>query len=136
MINLSKLMRDLVVYRRKNNISPSIHQRQGYYELVFHDNRRQSVTIKKEGSSVVFESVVLSTRTTQRKSVPKLVIDAWERNRQTDIVDFYVDDKPRLVGRIRQPIENLDRNEMEFYLETLARECDVFEYFLTGKDEQ
>jgi len=51
-----------------------------------------------------------------------------------DLVSFAFDDKNNLVGIIKQPALTLDHDELKLYIETLARECDRFEYILTGKD--
>ena len=42
----------------------------------------------------------------------------------------------RLLGRIEQPVATLDHEELELYVEILAKECDRFEYVLTGGDEE
>jgi hypothetical protein len=39
------------------------------------------------------------------------------------------------IGVIEQPVATLDHEELVLYIETLARECDRFEYKLTGSDE-
>ena len=35
---------------------------------------------------------------------------------------------------IEVPTATLDREELQLYVETLAKECDRFEYALTGED--
>jgi hypothetical protein len=44
--------------------------------------------------------------------------------------------KGQLRGQIEQLEETIDPEELYFYLEVLARECDQFEYALTGEDIQ
>jgi len=51
-----------------------------------------------------------------------------------DLVTFAFDDKNNLIGVIEQPALTLDHEELNLYIETLARECDRFEYILTGDD--
>jgi hypothetical protein len=34
------------------------------------------------------------------------------------------------------PASTLDRDELDLYIETLAKECDRFEYALTGEDAE
>ena len=57
-----------------------------------------------------------------------------EKNDMKDLVSFAFDDKNNLVGIIKQPALTLDHDELKLYIEALARECDRFEYILTGKD--
>ena len=54
----------------------------------------------------------------------------------TDVVEFALDESGRLIGRIEQVAEALNRNELEFYLTALAQECDRLEYLLTGRDQR
>ena len=42
----------------------------------------------------------------------------------------------RLIGVIEQPAQTLDREELVLHINTLARECDRFEYKLLGKDRE
>jgi len=58
----------------------------------------------------------------------------WERNRETAVVAFNLDKRGRLVGQIEQLADTLDLSELAFYIELLARECDRFEYVLSGLD--
>ena len=60
---------------------------------------------------------------------------AWRRNAEHQIVTFAFDQKDRLVGRIRHPAEHLDYEELKVYVLSLARECDRFEYLVSGADE-
>ena len=57
-----------------------------------------------------------------------------EKNDMKDLVSFAFDDKNNLVGIIKQPALTLDHDELKLYIETFARECDRFEYILTGED--
>ncbi len=50
------------------------------------------------------------------------------------MVLFILDDSDRLIGLIEQPVASMGTGEFKFYLETLAREYDRFEYILTGGD--
>jgi hypothetical protein len=53
-----------------------------------------------------------------------------------DLITFAFDDRDNLVGVIEQPVLTLDYEELKLYIETLARECDRFEYILTGDDAE
>ena len=46
---------------------------------------------------------------------------------------FAFDDADRLVGLVEVPAATLDDEEFDLYVETLAKECDRFEYALTGQ---
>ncbi len=59
---------------------------------------------------------------------------AWQRNAESDLVTFGFDNRNRLVGQIRHPAELLDLKELDLFIWALARECDRFEYQLSGKD--
>lgn len=49
-------------------------------------------------------------------------------------LSFAFDRTDRLVGLIRCPAATLHPNVLLVYITTLARECDRFEYVLTGAD--
>jgi hypothetical protein len=51
------------------------------------------------------------------------------------LVAFGFDKRDRLVGIVEQPIATMAPEELRFYVEMLAKECDRFEYVLTGEDE-
>ncbi len=58
----------------------------------------------------------------------------WERNNSVDLVGFTENDKGHLAEQIIQLEACLDYEEFEFYILSLARECDRLEYILTGED--
>ena len=84
----------------------------------------------------VFTSVVLGTRNVTKsiRHWRRLALLVWERNARHQLVTFGFDRKDRLIGQIQHQAEFLDPEELELYVNTLARECDRFEYLLTGKD--
>ena len=98
--------------------------------------RHQTIRLKKKGADYVLTSVVLgSAAVTKRdKEWSRLAILAWQCNADQQLVAFGFDKRHRLVGQIRHPAEHLDPEELELYVTTLARECDRFEYLLTGRD--
>ena len=75
------------------------------------------------------------TVTKNVKNWNELALVAWQRNSDHELVNFTFDKKDRLVGLIRHPAEHLDPEELEHYINTLANECDRFEYLLAGKDK-
>ena len=98
--------------------------------------RSQTVRIERDGDGYVFTSVVLGTvrADEHRQDLPALANRLWQRNRQTDVVNFTFDRHNRLIGRIEHPANTLDAEELYFYLSRLAIECDRLEYLLTGKN--
>jgi len=79
--------------------------------------------------------IVGATRVTKSvKRCRELARLAWRRNAEHEVVTFAFDRRDRLVGQIRHPAEHLDSEELELYVTTLARECDRFEYLLSGSD--
>lgn len=63
-------------------------------------------------------------------------LQAWQRNRAIDVVDFTLDGRRRLVGEIDALADTLDAAELAFYIERLATECDRLEYVAIRRDEQ
>ena len=100
--------------------------------------RSQTVRVSQEEDRYVFRSVVLSsssaTRTRNRRR--RVAYRAWRRNGSKPLVTFAFDDEDRLIGLIEVPAATLDHEELDLYIETLARECDRFEYVLTGVDAE
>ena len=96
--------------------------------------RDQTVSIRQRLDACRISSVVLGKtrvgKTTARRA--DAARRAWFRNDLGDLVSFGLDSRGRLVGRIEQPIETLDDEELLLYVETVARECDRFEYALRG----
>ncbi len=95
--------------------------------------REQAVSIDQLQGAYRISSVVLG-RTRVGKTTAKraeAARRAWYRNDLGDLVSFGLD-RGRLVGRIEQPIETLDDEELRLYVETVARESDRFEYALRG----
>ncbi|MCH7549692.1 MAG: hypothetical protein IH969_09205 [Candidatus Krumholzibacteriota bacterium] len=99
-------------------------------------NRHQRVAIKRDGSDYVLTSVVLGGGevTRNNKRWRKLARLVWRRNSQQEVVAFGFGTADQLIGQVRHPAEFLDIEELEFYIAALARECDRFEYLLTGED--
>ena len=99
-------------------------------------SRHQTVLIERVEHLYRFTSVVLGTAAVTKnvRRWRKLAVLVWERNAQHQIVTFGFDRRDRLVGHVEHQAEFLDPEELELYVNTLARECDRFEYLLTGKD--
>ena len=84
----------------------------------------------------VFTSIVLGRRavTKSHRRRRQVAVEAWRRNAGMQLVGFEFDKRDRLIGRISHPADRLDPEELELYVNALARECDAFEYVLSGED--
>lgn len=100
--------------------------------------RSQTVRVSQEQDRYVFRSVVLSlsAATRTRNGRRRIAYRAWRRNGSKPLVTFAFDEDDRLIGLIEVPAATLDHEELDLYIETLARECDRFEYVLTGGDTE
>jgi len=100
--------------------------------------REQKVEIRRYDSLYVFRSIVVPSHYVTRtdKGWRNLARRAWRKNALKDLITFAFDEKDHLIGRIEQPVATLDHQELELYIEILAKECDRFEYILTGGDQQ
>lgn len=106
-------------------------------QVKLHDGgRSQTIRVSRDGDRYVFRSVVLSAAEVTRDDHQwrQLAYRAWRRNASKAIVAFAFDDHDRLIGLIEVPAATLDYEELDLYIETLAKECDRFEYALTGQD--
>lgn len=93
--------------------------------------RKQRVRISRKRNEYVFATIVLGATSGDHD----LALRAWRRNAETELVNFALDPKDRLVGEIRHPVGHLDEGELLVYLQALATEGDRFEYVLSGRDE-
>ena len=97
--------------------------------------RSQTVQVKRVGSLYRFWSQLGSGHDlgtpAKRWNWHRL---AWRRNAFVDMVAFGMDRKGRPIGFLDQPASTLEAGELEIYIDTVARECDRFEYVLTGQD--
>lgn len=98
--------------------------------------RHHSVLLSRDEERYVFRAAVLSNSevTRNKHQRRRIARRAWRRNASKALVTFGFDKDDRLVGQIEAPAATLDDDELVLYIETLARECDRFEYVLTGKD--
>lgn len=99
-------------------------------------SRAQVVRFARNHDRYVFRSTVLSPKqvTTSDRAWRDLAYRAWRRNAAKELVTFSFDEKDALIGVIEVSAATLDREELQIYVETLAKECDRFEYALTGQD--
>ena len=100
--------------------------------------RSQKIRVSRDEDRYVFRSVVLlaSAVTQNSQHRRRIVYRAWRRNASQALVTFAFDDEDRLVGLVEVPVATLDHEELDLYVEVLAKECDRFEYALTGEDTE
>jgi len=107
----------------------------GEAAVAFPDGRNQTIQIRRAGERYLLTSRVIGSTRAGNMEPADLACQIWSRNRVTDVVEFALDESGRLIGRIEQVADALNRNELEFYLTVLAQECDRLEYLLTGRDQ-
>ena len=102
------------------------------------NGRKQRVRISRIGPMYRFQSVVVESDFVKRSTAHwnRLAYRAWRKNALKEIITFAFDDEDRLIGLVEQPAVTVDPEEIRLYIETVARECDRFEYNLTGEDRE
>ena len=99
--------------------------------------RKQRIHLKQKHNTYVMSSVVakvtdvIDTRKGGRKD---LLLRIWRRNALKPIITLRIDKRDRVIGTVSCPVESTYKDEIEFYLMTLARDCYQFEYILSGLD--
>lgn len=101
-------------------------------EVRFDDERRHRVQVHDEGDALRLVAVVARPAVVLALDSPALL--AWRRNRSTQLVGFRLDERGRLVGESWVPRAGLTGEELAFYVQRVAAECDRLEYLLTGRD--
>ena len=98
--------------------------------------RGHQVRLGRRDDLYVLSAIVLPAAevTASDEQWRNIAYKAWRRNSMTELVTFAFDNEDRLIGLIEVPVATLDREELEAYIDTLARECDRFEFALTGQD--
>ena len=101
-------------------------------------DRTQKVHLKRkndttyEFSSVVARIKDVTDPTTEERNA--LLFRIWRRNALKPFVSLSIDNRDRVVGTVTCPVQSTHAEKIEFYLTTLARDCDRFEYILSGSD--
>ena len=100
------------------------------------NGRVHKIRFRMENDQVQLLTVVLDAATVTRSGQGwrDIAVLAWKRNSESDLVSFQFDSRDRLIGCVTHPIEHLDFEEFENFVEVLAAESDRFEFLLTGKD--
>ena len=97
------------------------------------DGRAQVVHLAQRDDRYRFYSIVAHAKDVNEDR-RLLAFRIWRRNGVKPVVLFLLDDRDRVIGLIEQPVASMQGRELRFYLEVLARECDRFEFILTGDD--
>lgn len=134
MIKFDQLLQQVV--EKETGLRISVGEGDRSLEVVFPNGRRQRITVERQGERYILTSVVLKSRQVEELGRTEILLRLWQRNRETNVVTFSVDKRGKLVGRVEQLADTIDSGELTLYLELLARECDQFEYSLTGQDRQ
>lgn len=119
-----------------HHLQATLDQASRKITLQFKSGRFQSVSYEVDKERVRLTSVIATASRVESIGRDEIVSWCWQRNRFTDITGFCLDRRGRLVGQTEHPLASLDAAELAFYLETLAIECDRFEYVFSGKDAQ
>jgi|TARA_B100000315_G_C14559803_1_gene579939 hypothetical protein len=98
--------------------------------------RAQKVELVRTDDRYIFRSVVLpATEVTKDDDRwRRIAYRAWRRNASKELIIFAFDENNSLIGLIEAPASTLDSEEIDLYIQTVAKECDRFEYALTGED--
>lgn len=100
--------------------------------------RRHRVRLSRREDLYVLWAVILPsaevTATDDRWRA--IAYQAWRRNAMTELVTFAFDEHDRLIGVVEVPVVTLDHEELVAYVDALARECDRFEFALSGRDQE
>lgn len=103
--------------------------------LEFSGGRKQLVNVSYRGTQYRLTSIVLKRAYVEKIGKYKLLPRVWLRNRETNLVTFSLDKHGRLIGCIEQPSETAEADELLYYLEHLAIECDELQYLLRGMED-
>ncbi len=102
--------------------------------VTFKSDRSQIISVHLKDNKLRLESVVLGAAHVDKLGRAEALRWCWMRNRGTNVAEFGLDRHGRIIGRTEHFIDSLNSIELDFYIKTLARECDSFEYVLSGED--
>ena len=126
MERLQKMMRQLSKKHKENWVL-----KEKYVEVQLGKGMRsQRVYMYLSNGFYFFKSVVLGRASAKanKEKRNELVLMAWQRNADHELITFGFDTLDRLVCLIRHPAKYLDLEELVLYITILTRECDRFEY--------
>lgn len=103
-------------------------------DVTLPDGRRHNVSVRDGGKTYELCSIV--ARAAALREIDNIPLQAWQRNRSSQLVGFRVDKRERLIGEAWIPKVGLTAEEFQIYVRRVAAECDRFEYLLTGADRE
>ena len=103
-------------------------------EIPIGENRHHSIKVEEREDGYWLSGIVLKRQ--HQKSRGKLSILIWKRNRAANLAGFRFTKKGDIIGECFVPKAGLTKEEYDFCLSKLARECNRMEYVLTGEDNQ
>jgi len=102
-------------------------------EVSLADQRRQVLHADAPAEDTIkLWSVVARPAALARLRTP--LVDAWRRNRFSELIGFTVDTHGRMIGEAWVPTAGLTSDEWGYYVQLVAEACDRFEYLITGRD--
>ena len=93
-----------------------------------------SQTIRLTESEDTFQLSTTVAEVPIRKKKDDLLFRIWRRNAINPVVTLSLSNTGQVVGEVICPKDSTQASELKFYIETLARDCDRFEYILSGAD--
>ena len=133
MDSLLRIIDDLIAH------DPKFCRRNGNHVRINVDRfgRTQRIHLSRKNDAYVLTSPVAYVENVAGTSADdrrKLLLRIWNRNALKPLVCLRIDGRDRIVGQIMVQVGQESAATIKFYLENLARECDRFEYILTGTD--
>ena len=113
--------------------------RDGNHLLIrlYRSDRTQKIRLTQQDGTFRFTSIVAKVKDVIPGGINArndLLFRILRRNALKPVVALHIDAKDRIVGEVACTTSSAHHAEIEFYLTTLARDCDRFEYILSGSD--
>jgi len=96
--------------------------------------RKQKILLGRKKNLLVMSSVVIKLDP-EKETLQPLVCQIWRKNALLSLVSLSIDSRHRVVGKISVLYDSVTEENLAFYLRSLARECDRFEYVLSLEDQ-
>ena len=97
------------------------------------DERFQSIVVDEDAAECLHLKTIVATPSDMLPLKTPLA-NAWRRNRLSELIGFDVDSRGRMIAEAWVPLAGLNAAEWEFYVLSLARAADRFEYLISGTD--
>jgi hypothetical protein len=124
----------LIEWHKFCEAAPDVTPDEAGLTVQFSNGRTQRIDVRQGDGTIELRSVV--ARRAVAEQIEHVMLVAWEHNRASGLVGFRVDDRGRLVGECWVPTPGLTREEFLLYVRSVAVECDLFEFQLTGDDQE